>query len=381
MSETPFYFCSPEGITLCRQILTQYLPFCPHDYQLEGTAMLLDEQDFIAISATGSGKTGYIYMSLLIVKALKKDPTLCPGAKFPDDPVTLVILPTTALEETQPDLKCLGEADEAGKHIWQEMLVTPGFESLVKSKKFQAQLLAIGIDKVHLLASWGKDFRPKFRQIAFIRSQFRRRVPLFGMTATLRKGLPMQLVLDLLGFHEGNFHLLRRSNACPDIQIIYRTLETSLGKSFPQLDWILEESGKVLIFCPTIHHGFRLAVYFWHIDPRGAVLKKNIHLFNSLNSASYNTETLKLLEGDSTSRITIATDKLSVGVDVSDFQLVVILDPKDLDDLWQKAGRVGRDQAKIKNAHTVIYFPSAKLSMQEWRTRVTGHSLGAPHNI
>lgn len=74
---------------------------------------------------------------------------------------------------------------------------------------------------------------------------------------------------------------------------------------------------------------------------------------------------MELLEGTEDSKITIATDKLSVGVDVPDFQMVVIIDPKDINDLWQKAGRVGRDCTKVKNPMVVIYFLSAVVKLMQ----------------
>ena len=48
------------------------------------------------------------------------------------------------------------------------------------------------------------------------------------------------------------------------------------------------------------------------------------------------------------SKTTIVTDKLLVGMDVLDFQMVIILDPKDLDDFWQKAGCVGCNHTKVE---------------------------------
>ena len=115
------------------------------------------------------------------------------------------------------------------------------------------------------------------------------------------------------------------------------------SEHFPQLEWVLREKGKVLIFCPTIRTGFNLAVHLWHVDPKSAVLHQTIRLFNSLNETGYNTETFDLLRGSSSSKVTIATDKLSVGINIPDFETVVIIDPKDPDDLVQKGGRVGHD--------------------------------------
>ena len=58
-------FSSPHGWQICRKIIADRLPFGPHDYQLEGITHALDGQDVIAVSATGSGKSAYIYTRII----------------------------------------------------------------------------------------------------------------------------------------------------------------------------------------------------------------------------------------------------------------------------------------------------------------------------
>jgi len=40
------------------------VPFCPHNYQLDGVAVILDGKDFFGLSATGFRKSAYIYMTI-----------------------------------------------------------------------------------------------------------------------------------------------------------------------------------------------------------------------------------------------------------------------------------------------------------------------------
>ena len=42
--------------------------------------------------------------------------------------------------------------------------------------------------------------------------------------------------------------------------------------------------------------------------------------------------------------------------------MVVIIDPKDLDNLWQKAGRVGRDRTQVKSPKVIVYIPVNKMT-------------------
>jgi superfamily II DNA/RNA helicase len=59
---------------------------------------VLDNVDLFAVFATGSGKTSFVSMYILVVLAIQKDPSLCPTAKFLENPCVLVICPTKYLE-------------------------------------------------------------------------------------------------------------------------------------------------------------------------------------------------------------------------------------------------------------------------------------------
>ncbi|KAF9554361.1 P-loop containing nucleoside triphosphate hydrolase protein [Agrocybe pediades] len=242
--EPIFKFESPEGRNLCRKILEQRLPYGPHDFQLDGITAVLDGFDLLAISATGPGKSAYIYMLLHVILGLLDSPTLCPTAKFPKDPAVLVVYPTTALEEDQE--KKMGRlgikakainamtkmvAAQQAINIWSsvesttnvilvspEMLSTRGFANLIESKTFQSRLVAIVVDEVHLLTSWGENFRPAFRQIGYIRKRFSQKVPTIAMTATLQDK-NRSAICSQLGFREGTYRLVHRSNSRPDIQL------------------------------------------------------------------------------------------------------------------------------------------------------------------
>lgn len=92
------------------------------------------------------------------------------------------------------------------------------------------------------------------------------------------------------------------------------------------------------------------------------MVNQTIHLFNSLNSTSYNIKTLQLLHENEHAKITIATDKLSVGVNIPNFETVVIIDPVNIDDLWKKGGQVGHDKKKVKSPKVIVYILSHKMT-------------------
>src|SRR6266481_6890987 len=95
----PFRWGSPTGHALCRQILKETpLIYEPHDCQIEGVCQSLDGVNLLAITPTGSGKTSYYIMYILVVLAVIDNPSLCSSAKFPKNPCLIVICPTIPLQ-------------------------------------------------------------------------------------------------------------------------------------------------------------------------------------------------------------------------------------------------------------------------------------------
>ncbi|KAI0734061.1 hypothetical protein C8Q72DRAFT_771610, partial [Fomitopsis betulina] len=156
------------------------------DYQLEGVCQVLDGRDLLAALATGSGKTGFYYMYMLMLIELSKNPSLCdplyPAA--PKDPAMVAVYPPIGLEEQVENLTCgqatvfsrfglhslvinantLDAARASGEILWAqaragvtviilspEQLTSRGFEGLLQNHAFRDRVCALGIDEVHVL--------------------------------------------------------------------------------------------------------------------------------------------------------------------------------------------------------------------------------------
>ena len=88
-----YQFSTPDGLHLARKVLRPLLPYDPHDDQLEGICKMIDGINLMALTRTGSGKTGYFTMYMLFLLALSKDPRIVVLAKksVPNNPVMKVI--------------------------------------------------------------------------------------------------------------------------------------------------------------------------------------------------------------------------------------------------------------------------------------------------
>ncbi|KAJ3911355.1 P-loop containing nucleoside triphosphate hydrolase protein [Lentinula edodes] len=407
-SLTKFRFNSAAGHALISRIVCLYLPYTPHDYVLEGIGHVLDRTDLVAITPTGSGKTGYMAFTALVVREL----TLCPEKypetaqaiqNLPKNPLMLTICPTNYMEYqleenlAKMSLEVLIINEETTKEahkkalpdLWRraqddtrvsvllmspEQLHSKGYEIALTNKSFYHRIYALAVDEVHLLLSWGKSFRQPFRQIGLARARLPDRVVLISLTATMRGGRALKTVCRFLGLQDGRFHLIRRSNQRPDIQLIFREISSPVnGRSFPELDWVLAEKRKTIIFTRHINLGNRLHEYMYHrdqelgSDPR-TVLNR-MREYNSL-SEDYNQVTRTLMRSGDCS-VVFGTSSLAIGVDIEKVQDVVLFgDPLDLDELLQMLGHIRPNWDIVPHGNKpthrgIIYFSPNSLKRAE----------------
>jgi superfamily II DNA helicase RecQ len=238
-SPRPGKYDSIIGRELCKKILAKYVTYDPHDYILDGVCPVIDGFNLLATTPTGSGKTGFFTLFMLVVREIAADKTLAIGNEvFPIDPVMIVVCPTKALEEdivglvitndrmlltlakaTQSrevgltaiviNLDTVNLAWKSKRNIWQEaikgftmVMVSPeelasrDFNQLLGVKEFWDRIFALGVDEVHLLYFWGALFRPNYRRIGYLRERLPmscgRKTHLLAVTATLQEGAPME---------------------------------------------------------------------------------------------------------------------------------------------------------------------------------------------
>ncbi|TCD62749.1 hypothetical protein EIP91_006447 [Steccherinum ochraceum] len=368
----PSGFRSADGQKLLKNILTDRLPYEPHDYQLEGVGTTLEKQDLLAILPTGAGKTGFFTMYMIAMLALSEKPTLCdpPLKEMPKDPVMVVVCPTLGLEvETSKAFENHGlrslvinnetvkAARDRGDNIWAsavsgyhmivlspEMLNGEGFRKLVENPSFASRICALGVDEVHLCYTWA-GFRKDYGLINHTRMRLTSHVPLILITATLRGGEPTRKVISDFGLVPGRFHLIHRSNIRRNIQVILRTPLAGInGAKFPHLDCVLEERRKTLIFAQTTAQVNRIRDYLHKVlAAKGVNGSKHMRTYASVLDSDTNADTLTRFRDDPDMHIIIATDALMVGIDLPNVQDVFIMNGlTDLDSILQKIGRAMR---------------------------------------
>ncbi|KAJ7854462.1 hypothetical protein B0H13DRAFT_1903654 [Mycena leptocephala] len=149
-----------------------------------------------------------------------------------------------------------------------EKLTLGGSRALLSFEAFYTGVCVLGVDEIHLLVQWGLTFRKAFTQTGFMHSRFCPGIPIIGPTATLLADLKVQnAIFSTLGVNRGEFHLIRRSNARHDTQILFRELFWGIdGLVFSEVAWVLTNNDKTIIFV-TISLVFRVNTYLNSLLP------------------------------------------------------------------------------------------------------------------
>ncbi|KAJ7735334.1 P-loop containing nucleoside triphosphate hydrolase protein [Mycena metata] len=390
-----FRFDSPEGIELARRILLDVLSsFEPHHYQMDGICRVLAGVDLVVSTPTGSGKTGYLFLSLLVMMAIAKKPSLCPSVKFPLNPVFIVVCPTNSIEQqigtnmaelgipaltinadTVTAARIAGEQD-----LWHraregictlilgpEQLISQGFRALISIEAFYDRICVLGVDEIHLLVHWGLSFRKALLQIGFMhaRLQVPPRTTIIGLTASLLSDTKVEnAIYSLLGVNRGEFHLIRRSNARYDIQILFRRLYSGLdGRFFPELDWVLKNNDKTIIFGGTILRVFRIKCYLNSLDSANPHRDIRIRMHTGLNWPNDKLATLSDIVSDPRCQIIIATNGLAQGNDIKVIKTVIqIGEPERMEMYVQKPGRA---RPTATNPRGIFYISAARMQVAQ----------------
>ena len=239
---------------------------------------------------------------------------------------------------------------------WQVICVDPEhlrdkeWREITKSPTFRSNILFACVDEVHLINKWGLSFHPAFSAVGtFFCGRFPASISVVGLSATLEPSTPTTSVCKSLGFFEGNFLLIRRSNERPNTQFSVQFVTHGLnGDKFPDLLPYLNSGRKTIIHCRTLDQVFRVYAYIWQLQPEGANKLVRARLYHSVCPPEYNEKTIQLIDTDPNCQFIIATVAFSNGLNAKS-----LLDSLSLgfattfDESWQEKGCVGRNPETI----------------------------------
>jgi len=211
-------------------------------------------------------------------------------------------------------------------YIAPERFAIPSFQQWLKHLPIQL----IAIDEAHCISEWGHDFRPDYRNLKVLRSEFPT-VPVIALTATATKQV-REDIINQLSLHDGKIF--------------------TSGFNRPNLSYIVEPKGETfsrLCYWLNRYKGEPTIIYaFSRKNTEELAADLNREGFNALAyHAGLDPETRRYTQEqfvrDKVS-IIVATIAFGMGIDKPDVRLVIHADlPKSVEGYYQETGRAGRD--------------------------------------
>lgn len=231
-----------------------------------------------------------------------------------------------SVSEREERIQAMCEGHYRMVYVAPERLVMPEFVDLLRT----LPLASIAIDEAHCISHWGHDFRPEYRQLAFLREAFPN-VPVHAFTATatekVRSDIIDQLHLEnplvMVGdFHRANLHY----------RVVQRENEQAQVKAF--LEERPDQAG--IIYClrradvdDMVH-----ALKNWGYQAMGYHAGMDAEQRKKVQEA-FRAEECNLI---------CATVAFGMGIDRPDVRFVLHMAlPKSLEHYQQESGRAGRD--------------------------------------
>ncbi|KAJ7218596.1 P-loop containing nucleoside triphosphate hydrolase protein [Mycena pura] len=373
---------SPAGATALKSIVATCLPSWKaglHPWQEEPILRILDGQDILLCTATGSGKSSLFMVPILCHQEVHKQPHLYPGLRACANPLGIVITPTKGLGRNLADSltksgisalaydrEALEQARNEKRSLFEEItsftyqvvfidpehLDSPLWGKILDKPAVRQNIIFACLEEGHLAVEW-ITFRVSYGRIGkFLRGRLSSHTSVFTITATLEPGAPQSALQTLLGFRAGNFTVFRYSNERQDVQFSIIPLEHGItSRSYPQIIPILNCNRKVIVYVPSLEIATRLYCFLLRMEPPGVDHTRRVRVYTALCDSEFNMKTLELMENDPQLQVIIATVALANGVHCSTIDDSISIGmPSTLSQTEQQVGRAARAPGAIGRA-------------------------------
>jgi ATP-dependent DNA helicase RecQ len=232
-----------------------------------------------------------------------------------------------------------------------ERAMRSDFIKLVES----IQLGLIAVDEAHCISEWGHDFRPKYRELSYLKRRFIK-VPFIALTATASRQTCVDIVRNLelnqakvfvSGFDRPNIFIEHIAKSGTDLEL------------YKKLSKLIHPEGATLIYCLSRKKVKAVALYL----KKQGLCCRPYHggLAMKVREAAQN-----YFMNDE-NPVMVATNAFGMGIDRSDVRTVIHLDmPASIEAYYQEIGRAGRDG---EESHAMLFYSGKDCAIHKMMAR------------
>lgn len=297
---------------------------------------ILNARDAVVLMPTGGGKSLCYQVPALCIEGVTV--VVSPLIALMKDQVDALILngiPAAFLNSTQHPsereyiLQQLRRNELKLLYIAPERLV--GAEiNFLQFLKTEAKPALFAIDEAHCISQWGHDFRPEYRVLSELKTQFPE-IPVIALTATADSLTKNDIIEQL---HLKTYRVFENSFNRPNITYYVKPKRNYYDELVDYISEHKTDSG--IIYCLSRNateklaedlkeDGFNAAAYHAGLDKATRDERQDLFLKDDI-------------------QIIVATIAFGMGINKSNVRFVIHADlPKNIEGYYQETGRAGRD--------------------------------------